>query len=301
MKIVILTGSYNLHGTSNTLVDEFIKGAEENNNEIIRFDTAHLNIRPCIGCNHCGMDGDCVFKDDMAKILDAVEAADMLVLATPVYYFAMTAPLKATIDRFYSRTGRISYKRLRTAFIMTCWNTDDSTVEPLIVHYKKLVSYMNYKDEGMIIGKGCGTVGMMPSGIMISADVFSFLDIPTTMFGRNLHMVSTSWGFILMGIHVGLHIAGFMNKLNRKMKNSTFEYVYYFILVLLVGLGIYSFIYLRLWEEMFLLVHFKFFDYEQSTLMFYLKYIVLLIAIILIIYWIFNFINKVKNKKRGRK
>lgn len=144
-------------------------------------------------------------------------------------------------------------------------------------------------------------IGMMVSGIMISADVFSFLDIPTTMFGRNLHMVSTSWGFILMGIHVGLHIAGFMNKLNRKMKNSTFEYVYYFILVLLVGLGIYSFIYLRLWEEMFLLVHFKFFDYEQSTLMFYLKYIVLLIAIILIIYWIFNFINKVKNKKRGRK
>lgn len=169
MKIVILTGSYNLHGTSNTLVDEFIKGAEENNNEIIRFDTAHLNIRPCIGCNHCGMDGDCVFKDDMAKILDAVEAADMLVLATPVYYFAMTAPLKATIDRFYSRTGRISYKRLRTAFIMTCWNTDDSTVEPLIVHYKKLVSYMNYKDEGMIIGKDCGTVGMMPTHFLKEA------------------------------------------------------------------------------------------------------------------------------------
>lgn len=142
-------------------------------------------------------------------------------------------------------------------------------------------------------------VGMMVSGIMISADVFAFLDIPTTMFGGNLHMISTAWGFVLMGIHVGLHIAGFMNKLNKKMKNSTFEYVYYFILILLVGLGIYSFISLRLWEEMFLLVHFKFFDYEQSPLMFYLKYIVLLIAIILIIYWIFNFINKVKNKKEG--
>lgn len=98
----------------------------------------------------------------MVKILDEVETADMLVLATPVYYFAMTAPLKATIDRFYSRTGRISRKRLRTAFIITCRNTDNSRVEPLIVHYKKLVSYMNYKDEGMIVGKGCGTVGMMP-------------------------------------------------------------------------------------------------------------------------------------------
>ena len=70
MKIVILTGSYNLHGTSNTLIDEFIRGAKENGNEIVRFDTAHLNIHPCIGCNHCGMDGDCVFKDDMVKILD---------------------------------------------------------------------------------------------------------------------------------------------------------------------------------------------------------------------------------------
>ena len=46
MKIVVLTGSYNMHGTSNTLVNEFIKGAEENNNEIVRFDTAHLDIHP---------------------------------------------------------------------------------------------------------------------------------------------------------------------------------------------------------------------------------------------------------------
>ena len=162
MKIVILTGSYNLHGTSNTLVDEFIRGAKENGNEVVRFDTAHLEIHPCISCNHCGMDDDCVFQDDMVKILDEVESADMLVFATPVYYFSMTAPLKATIDRFYSRTGRISRKRLKTAYIMTCWNTDNSTVEPLIVHYKKLVNYMNYKDEGMIIGKGCGTVSMIP-------------------------------------------------------------------------------------------------------------------------------------------
>ena len=50
-------------------------------------DTAHLNIHPCIGCNRCGMDGDCVFKDDMVKILDAVEDADMLVLANTSLLF----------------------------------------------------------------------------------------------------------------------------------------------------------------------------------------------------------------------
>ena len=76
-------------------------------------------------------------------------------------------------------------------------------------------------------------IGMMISGIMISSDVFDFLNIKTTMFGRSLHMISTSWGFVLMAIHVGLHITGIINKLNTKMKNSTFEYVYYFILLLL--------------------------------------------------------------------
>ncbi len=169
MKITILTGSNNLHGTSNTLVDEFIRGATEKGHEIKRFDTAHLNIHPCIGCNHCGMNGNCVFQDDMPKILDEIETSDALVLATPVYYFAMTAPLKASIDRFYSRTGRISRKRLKTAYIMTCWNTDDSTVEPLITHYKKLVDYMNYEDRGMIIGKGCGTTTMMPKHFLEDA------------------------------------------------------------------------------------------------------------------------------------
>ena len=140
-------------------------------------------------------------------------------------------------------------------------------------------------------------VGMMVSGIMISADVFAFLDIPTTMFGRRLHMLSTSWGFVLMAIHVGLHISTLMNKLNTKMKNSTFEYVYYFVLVLLAGLGIYSFINLRVWEDMFLMNDFKFFNYEQSPILFYLKYLLVLIAIALVIYIIFSFIRKVKNRK----
>ena len=140
-------------------------------------------------------------------------------------------------------------------------------------------------------------VGMMVSGIMISADVFAFLDIPTTMFGRRLHMLSTSWGFVLMAIHVGLHISAIMNKLNTKMKNSTFEYVYYFVLVLLAGLGIYSFINLRVWEDMFLMNDFKFFNYEQSPILFYLKYLLVLIAIALVIYIIFSFIRKVKNRK----
>lgn len=82
--------------------------------------------------------------------------------------------------------------------------------------------------------------------------------------------------------------------------HSTFEYVYYFVLVLLAGLGIYSFINLRVWEDMFLMNDFKFFNYEQSLLLFYLKYLLVLITIALVIYVIyviFSFVRKVKNIK----
>ena len=141
-------------------------------------------------------------------------------------------------------------------------------------------------------------LGMMISGMMISSNVFTFLNISTTMFGRKLHMISTSWGFVLMAIHVGFHITGVMNKINVKIKKSIFEYVYYFILMLLSGFGIYSFIDVKLWEDMFLINEFKFFDYEQSALLFYLKYVSILIVISLVVYISLCLIKKLKNEKK---
>ena len=140
-------------------------------------------------------------------------------------------------------------------------------------------------------------LGMMVSGIMISSNVFSFLNIQTTMFGRKLHMLSTSWGFILMEIHVGLHLNSMMSKINKKMKNSTFEYVYYFGLLILEGLGLYSFISTKVWEDMLLVNDFKFYDYNQNGIIFYLKYIGIVVFIELTVYLIFKLINKLKNKE----
>ena len=140
-------------------------------------------------------------------------------------------------------------------------------------------------------------IGMMVSGIMISSKVFSFLNIPTTMFARRLHMVSTSWGFVLMSIHVGLHITGMMNKLNNKMKNNTFEYVYYFVLILIIGFGVYSFITNKVYEDMFLMNDFKFFDYEQSPILFYLKYVTILGGVALFSHFILKLITNIKNNE----
>ena len=102
MKIIVLEGSPNQHGSSNMLADNFIRGAEEARHTVKVIDAAHADIHPCIGCIHCGYEGPCVQKDDVEKFRqDILEA-----------------------------------------------------------HYKTLVHYLNLKDMGMVLGKGCGTPSM---------------------------------------------------------------------------------------------------------------------------------------------
>lgn len=138
---------------------------------------------------------------------------------------------------------------------------------------------------------------MIISAINISSDVFSFLNIPTKIWGRKLHMLSTSWGFVLMSIHVGLHLNLLINKLNKKMKDNTFEYVYYLILILLVVYGIYSFIKLNLISDMFLLNAFKYYDFNESLIIFYLH----VLSSSLFIGLTMHFINNIKIKRKKEK
>ena len=103
MKILVLKSSGNSHGSSNRLADEFIRGAAENGHEIKEYDVIHADIRPCLGCNHCGMSGPCVQKDDYENELkDLIRQTDMMVFVMPVYYYNWPAQLKNVIDRFYS-------------------------------------------------------------------------------------------------------------------------------------------------------------------------------------------------------
>ncbi len=136
-------------------------------------------------------------------------------------------------------------------------------------------------------------IGMIVSAINISSNVFSFLNIPTKIWGRKLHMLSTSWGFVFMSVHVGLHLNVFINKLNKKMKDNSFEYVYYLILILLVIYGIYSFIKLNLINDMFLLNAFKYYDFNESPVIFYLH----VIASSLFIGFTIYFVNQIKRKR----
>ena len=71
-----------------------------------------------------------------------------------------TAVLKTLIDRFCSFNGSIQRKHMRSALLAVAWNSDDWTFEALESHYHTLVRYLNFRDQGMVLGKGCGTPSM---------------------------------------------------------------------------------------------------------------------------------------------
>ena len=142
-------------------------------------------------------------------------------------------------------------------------------------------------------------IGTIISSINISSDVFNSLKIQTKSWGLKLHMLSTSWGFIMMSIHLGLHLNQLLNKINTKMKKSTFEYIYYLLFVVLIIYGIYSFIKQNYISDMFVLSPFKAYNFDESPIVFYLHTCGSSLCISLIIYLINNF--KIKNRKEENK
>ena len=160
MKITILMGSPNKNGSTGMLVDSFVQGAEEAGHICEIIDVCRANIHPCTGCVRCGYEGPCVQKDDVEEIMMKLLGSDMVVFATPLYYYGMTAQLKAVVDRFCAYNGSLNRRRLKSALLTVAWNSDSWTFDALTSHYKTLVRYINFEDKGMVLGTGCGTPAM---------------------------------------------------------------------------------------------------------------------------------------------
>ena len=99
----------------------------------------------------CGQDGPCVQKDDMTQIRKAVLESDMLVFATPLYFFGISAQLKTVIDRFCAFSSRINMRKMKSAFLSVAWNDDDWTMDAIREHYRALVRYLHLHDRRMAL------------------------------------------------------------------------------------------------------------------------------------------------------
>lgn len=109
MNIVIINGSAR-NGNTLTAIKAFMEGAKEHEIEVIQPDK--LNIAPCKGCGACQCFKGCVDKDDTNPTIDKIAAADMIVFATPVYWWGMTAQIKLVMDKCYCRGAQLKGKKI---------------------------------------------------------------------------------------------------------------------------------------------------------------------------------------------
>lgn len=148
MKIVVLTGSPRKGGNTQIMAEAFAKGARRAQHEVILLDVAAMNIHGCLGCQYCfAHHGECVQKDDMAKVFAALSDADMLVFASPIYWFDITAQMKTTIDRLYAG-GSTGFHFHKTALLLNAGA--DHVFDAAIAQYKAMTSYLKWEDMGII-------------------------------------------------------------------------------------------------------------------------------------------------------
>lgn len=152
-KVLILSGSPRKGGNSDLLCDEFAKGASEAGNEVEKIRVAEKNIGFCRACYACRNTGECVIKDDMAKVLQKIIDCDVLVLASPVYFYSVDAQLKAVIDRTVARWTEVKNKELY--YIVTAADGENSSAETTLTCFRGYADCVEgAREMGVIYGMG---------------------------------------------------------------------------------------------------------------------------------------------------
>ncbi|WP_418375056.1 flavodoxin family protein [Agathobaculum sp.] len=153
-KVLILSGSPRKGGNSDILCDEFARGAQEAGNEVEKIRVASKKIHPCSACYYCRDHGGvCVHKDDMASILQKMIDADVLVLASPVYFYSINAQLKAVIDRTVARWLEVKNKEFY--YIVTMADEAKTSADTTLACFRGYADCVEGAvEKGVIIGSG---------------------------------------------------------------------------------------------------------------------------------------------------
>ena len=148
MKILLLTGSPRPNGNSAAMASAFTEGAQSAGHEVVRFDVAKMNVKGCLGCEYCHTKGDgkCVQKDDMVQIYEQLADCDIIVFASAVYYWTLTAQLQAALHRFYA----IGYppKAKKFAYMLSSGSPD--VYDAIDSQLKDSFDFMNIEIVGCV-------------------------------------------------------------------------------------------------------------------------------------------------------
>ncbi len=155
--ILIITGSPRANGNSNNLVKAFAKAASAAGHKIEYFDAAKADMHGCHGDQNCFKTGHCGLKDDGVKMYELMAWADVLVLASPVYWKGFTSWIKRVIDRFYvyaSPKGRANCTVKETYLIATAGNPDPAVFDAMKQEFDLVNKLLDFRCAGKLLAGG---------------------------------------------------------------------------------------------------------------------------------------------------
>ena len=154
MNILILSGSPRKGGNTDLLVEAFVKGASQKHHvEVVSVHDYKVN--PCMGCNACfkSESNSCVQKDDMSLIYEKIAVADMLVIASPVYFYGLSAQLKAVIDRFHNPI-RDTFHIKKTALLLVGAASLPELFDGILAQYRLCLNFFKLENAGRVLVRG---------------------------------------------------------------------------------------------------------------------------------------------------
>lgn len=157
MKVLAVSASPRNGGNSDVLCDQFLKGAAEAGHQTEKIRLGSKDISPCAACYGCRKTKTCVRKDDMGEILQKMVEADIIVLATPVYFYSMSAQMKIFIDRCLPRYTEIKGKAFY--YIVTAADPQHSAADETLAGLRGFLRCLPESQEKDII-YGTGTWDM---------------------------------------------------------------------------------------------------------------------------------------------
>ena len=163
-RVLLISSTPRKKGNSDLLCDSFMKGAKEAGHDVEKIVLRDMIIGGCFGCYHCERTGECVQKDDMTDILAKLLQADVIVLASPVYFYSVCSQMKQMIDRCVARWQEFHNKEFY--YIVTAADPDKTNLERTVECFRGFAECLDGSQEkGVLYGAGAqnkGDVEQMP-------------------------------------------------------------------------------------------------------------------------------------------
>lgn len=170
--IVVIQGGGRPKGNTAQLIGSFVRGAEEAGHQVEVVSLLKHEVKGCLGCNACRYGKPCVQKDSFNELVPKIKEADLLVFASPLYFWTISARIKAFIERLYCIAeedtnpplGRYEkYPVKDCALLMTAADNFFWTFEQAVSYYQfTVVNYIGFHDKGMLLAGGCGDTNGKP-------------------------------------------------------------------------------------------------------------------------------------------